>query len=116
MEGIDLTVYRVGLDIECHHLEGIGMHIEGVTLREINGDGTVCTERKTGMFVVLSIVTGEFVLVNGVNKDHITESFADTLFAVVPHAVANHHLTLVVEHRTFHKPRLLVLGVVIALL
>ena len=76
MEGIDLTVYRVGLDIECHHLEGIGMHKEGVALREINGYGTVCTERKTGMFVVLSIVTGEFVLVNGVNKDHITESFA----------------------------------------
>ena len=36
------AIDTVGADVIGEHLEGVGMRIEGIFLREVDGNGTVC--------------------------------------------------------------------------
>ena len=114
--GMNLTIHGVGFDIKGHHLEGVGMHKEGVPLGVVDSHGAVGTHGIAGILIVLTVVAGELVLVRGVDIDHIAEGLTHALLTVVPHAITRQHFTLVRENRTLHEAGLFILRVVVALL
>ena len=113
---MDLAIDRVSLDVEGDDLERIGMHEEGVTLRVINGHSAVRTHRITRILVVLAIVAREFVLIDGVDINHIVECLTEPHLAIVIDAVAHKHPTIVGKYGTVHEASTFKLRVIIALL
>ena len=92
------------------------MHEQRVALRVVDGYGTIRTQRKTGILVVLAIVTCKFILVYRIHIHHVAEGLAKALFAIVVNTISHHHLTLVRENRAVHQTSTVVLGIIIALL
>ena len=114
VEGVDLPVDGVGLDIERDNLERVGMHVEGVALGVVDGHGTVGAEGEARMLIVLTVVARQFVLIHGVDVDHIAEGLAEALLTVVEDTIAHHRLPPVGEDGTVHQPCLIALRVVVA--
>ena len=61
-----LTVDRVGVNVESIDFERIGMHKQRVALGVVDGDGAVGTHGIARLAIVLTIVAGQLVLVDGI--------------------------------------------------
>ena len=115
-EGVNLTIDRIRLDIEGNNLEGVGMHIERVALRIVNGHGRIGTDSIARRFPVFTIVARQLILIHRVDIDNITESLTKSLFTIIVDTVAHHRLAPIAQHRTVHQPGLILTCVVVALL
>ena len=115
MEGMYLTVHRVGIDVEGHNLERVGMHEKRVSLGVIDGHSTVCTQGKARVLIILAVVARQLVTVEGIDIDNIEECLAEAHLAVVIDTIAHKHLTVVVEYRAVHETGTFKLRVVIPL-
>ena len=116
MKGMDLTVHRIGINVEGDNLERVGMHKERVALRVIDGHSTIGTQGKARVLIVLTIVARQLIAVDGINIDHIEERLAEPHPTVVIDTIAHEHLTVIIKYRTVHESGTLELRVVVALL
>ena len=114
--GMNLAIHRVGVDIECEYLKRVGMHEESVLLRVVDSHRLLGCHGISLLVVIIAIVAGEHVLVDRVGINHVVERLAHTRLTVVEHTVANHRLSLVLQHRTPKEFRLFRLGVIISIL
>ena len=79
----------VGIDIERIDLECVGMHKERVTLREVDGHGTIGKQGVARLLMILTVFARQPVLMDGVCIDDMTESFAQSGLRVIVDTVAD---------------------------
>ena len=114
--GMHLSIDGVGVDVEGEDLERVGMHEQGVALREVNDHGAVGEQGIARLLVVLTVVARHAVLIDGVGIDDIAEGLVQSALTVVIDAVADELSALVVQDRAVHEPCTFELRVIVALL
>ena len=113
---MNLAIDGVCLVVEGKNLEGVGMHIQRILLREVYYNSTFRGHCIACRVVVLTIVARNHVLVDGVRENHIAIGIVRTVLGIMVDAVANERLALVLHHRASEEFGIARLGVVVAVL
>ena len=112
--GVNLAVDGVCADVEGEYLERVGMHVERVLLREVDGHGALGGHGVACRVVVFGVVARQHVLVHAVGVDDVPVGIVGARLGVVVDAVADERLAAVPHDRAPEEFRLLRLGVVVA--
>ena len=68
-------VQRICIQVIGNHLQSITMHKKTVTLRIVNGHGTLGSKSRVGQFVIETVIARQHVLVDRICHFHIVECF-----------------------------------------
>ena len=114
--GMYLAIDRIGTDIKCKNLKGVGMHIQRILLGEVVSHRTISSHCIACGVVVFRIVARQLVLVDRVGIDHIIICMIQTGLGIMIDTITNQRLTTILHHRTTKEFRLFSLSVIVAIL
>ena len=106
------SVGRVGLDVECVHLDTVSMHVHCICpLGKVQNTCRIGSKTVAYLVVIITIIASHGIFVQHIGIHHITKRFSYGVHTIPYDAVSNQFLTVITHLTTVQQSQVVILGV-----